>query len=167
MDPEFLKNCTKQMESHPKVRCEEDGSFSEIQCPRHRCFCADMATGRRLNAESFPMDQRDDANCSSGNLCTMYIYIYTHTYVLTTSVYTNIQKGCLQSLYKGLALCIYMYIVQACPTSRTCSRVCHNGYQLDRNKCKTCRCKGKTHYSIVLHVAMCVYTIYTSSGRGG
>ena len=66
VDPEFITNCRMQKRVHSNIRCEENGSFSEIQCMGDICFCADTITGRRINDEFFSMDQADNVTCSSG-----------------------------------------------------------------------------------------------------
>lgn len=37
---------------------------------------------------------------------------------------------------------IFTVVEQRCPNSR-CAKVCSNGYQLNREGCQTCKCKGK------------------------
>lgn len=72
---ESLTECRRQSVAFPHITCEDDGSFTALQCsggPRGMCFCVDTATGQRLSGMSrphmVPAGERDMLNCTEGEL---------------------------------------------------------------------------------------------------
>ena len=66
VDSDFVGNCGMQMRRSRDLECEEDGTFSAVQCMGPMCFCVDVETGERVNTETFHMHERDSINCSAG-----------------------------------------------------------------------------------------------------
>lgn len=66
MDSNFAGNCVMQMEHSKHTRCEENGTFSAVQCMGAKCFCVNTETGEKLNGGTFSMRERDTVNCSAG-----------------------------------------------------------------------------------------------------
>ena len=62
----FDTDCPMQKKLAKHIECEEDGSFSPVQCMGPMCFCVDTTTGERLNGVTFEKKDRHDVNCSEG-----------------------------------------------------------------------------------------------------
>lgn len=73
VEENFTTNCLRQSDKFPHITCEEDGSFTPVQCsggPRGMCYCVNTTTGRRLNGmpHNVPVKERDTINCTKGEL---------------------------------------------------------------------------------------------------
>ena len=62
----FTTDCNSQKEVSRHISCEEDGSFSVVQCKGKKCHCVDTETGERLNGMDFDSKMRDTINCTGG-----------------------------------------------------------------------------------------------------
>ena len=74
VEANFTTNCLRQSDRFPHITCEEDGSFTPVQCTggrRGTCFCVDTTTGHRLSGmrHTVPVEERDTINCTRGELC--------------------------------------------------------------------------------------------------
>lgn len=74
VEANFTTNCLRQSDRFPHITCEEDGSFTPVQCTggrRGMCFCVNTTTGHRLNGmpHTVPVEERDTINCTRGELC--------------------------------------------------------------------------------------------------
>ena len=62
----FTTDCIGQKEISRHISCEEDGSFSVVQCKGKTCHCVDTETGENLNGMRFDAKMRDMINCTGG-----------------------------------------------------------------------------------------------------
>ena len=87
--PENFDTCGAQKLLYPSIRCQDDGSFSSLQCEDDRCWCVHR-NGTRFNQMTFPRtDDASDATCAnsqSTKRTTFLLIIYCNVVAIFSSV---------------------------------------------------------------------------------
>ena len=88
-DSDDFSLCRVQKLRNPSIRCQDDGSFSPLQCEVKLCWCVHR-NGTRLNQMTFPRtDDVSDATCTNSQWATKYC---TQHLVITFSPHHHIHQ---------------------------------------------------------------------------
>ena len=83
--PENFDTCGAQKLLHPSIRCQDDGSFSPLQCEDDRCWCVHR-NGTRFNQMTFPRtDDASDATCTNSQCIKRTTFTHHHCNVVAIS----------------------------------------------------------------------------------